>query len=115
MAESVASLADLIELRDLINLCSDMVDDSRVPYQHKRKMQEILKKRSESDIGDDENREFENHPKVWFLCDGRACKHGCNRSSDGSCRYTSDVSHAAHFQLDRFGNYAELDMNDDSM
>lgn len=99
MAGFEISLMDTKLFGKLLKLCACMVGDERVPVRYKHKMQEIIE--------DSESLEMERRPKVFYLCDGRACKSGCNRHSDGVCVYTSDVSHARNFKINKYGTFYE--------
>lgn len=39
-------------------------------------------------------------PRIFYLCDKKACPEGCNRHSEGRCEHTSDIRHARNFAFD---------------
>lgn len=48
----------------------------------------------------------ENKPKIFYLCDGRACDSPCNPA----CHYTSNIEHASYFEkVDDGASYWEKD------
>ena len=51
--------------------------------------------------------------RIMFLCDGRACKEGCNNRSRGQCKHTSNGLHARNFILQGNGLLIERDGQDE--
>lgn len=51
--------------------------------------------------------EMKDHqPKVFYECDGKACKDGC---TGRGCRHTADIEHAVNFEKIAGGAYQEID------
>lgn len=48
----------------------------------------------------------EDHPRIAFKCDGRACNNECEASE---CTHTKDVNHAANFKKISDGCFMETD------
>ena len=94
------SISDTKIFTELLSTCARMMADKCVPERYKYEIQGI--------IDEKENLNFERHPKVFYLCDHRACKNGCNRSSMGACNLTSDITHAKNFKLRRNGDFEEI-------
>lgn len=93
---------DITEIKvftQLLEMCARMVGDISVPEHYKYEMQGIIDEKA--------NMDFERHPKVFYQCDKRACKFGCNRSGMDVCNLTSDIRHAENFELRRNGAFVE--------
>ena len=93
---------DITEIKvftQLLEMCARMVADKKVPEHYKYEMQGIIDEKA--------NMDFVSHPKVFYQCDKRACKLGCNRSGMDVCNLTSDVRHAKHFEMRSSGTFVE--------
>lgn len=102
MAGLKISITDIKIFTELLKMCARMVGDISVPEHYKYEMQGI--------IDEKENMDFERHPKIFYQCDKRACKHGCNHSGMYGCNLTSDIRHAENFELRRNGTFVEKGM-----
>lgn len=50
---------------------------------------------------------IEGQPKVFYLCDGKACPKGCRSHLVSGCKHTADPMHAKNFVLMRPGRLFE--------
>ena len=99
MARCEISFMDTELFQKAIKLFGRMVSDKNVSPAYKLEIQAIIE--------DKNSMTLKRHPKVFYLCDRRACEHGCNRSMEHNCDVTSDIGHARNFALNCNGSFVE--------
>ena len=52
---------------------------------------------------------IEGQPKIFYLCDGKACPKGCRSHLVSGCKHTTDPMHAKNFVLIRPDRLFERD------
>lgn len=55
---------------------------------------------------------IEGQPKIFYLCDGKACQKGCRSHLGSGCKHTANPMHAKNFVLIRPGRLFERDPAD---